>query len=82
LDEQRWPAKMIVGTHKTISSDTGTPESREQAIVRAIDELAGTHTWSWVTFESDGSDGVIEVALDDRLFTLNIPHAEREGLIT
>jgi hypothetical protein len=55
--------------------------SEPRAIAQVFDELAREYEHGWVTFESDGSSRVVEVADDESHFTLNVPHSEARGLL-
>ena len=68
-------------SHRPAGREAGVRVPPEQTVVDAIRALAGMPTGSWVTFECRGTAGAIEVALGDRRFTVNIPHAERTGLM-
>jgi hypothetical protein len=56
--------------------------SRLQAVTRAIRELMDESSdWQWVTFESAGATGVIEVGREPDCAVINIPHRESTGLL-
>jgi hypothetical protein len=57
-------------------------EDRTVGFGRVLEEVANEYDGGWVTFESAGSDHVVEVAFDAPHFILNIPHAEPHGLLS
>lgn len=59
-------------------------EPNEEAEISKIRELleAIAGEWSWITFDCEDSDGPIEVAFDPGHFSINIGHAEKDGLVS